>query len=83
MNRSTTKKWTKVVLVLTLNFLIGLGTIASAQDKSKSESRSVSISTLEDGKIKLKVVTKNGDDQQIFEKTYDSREAMKGDEDLE
>lgn len=54
-----------------------------AQGEEVRESKSVSISTTEDGKVKLKVVMKNGSDETTFEKTYDSHDEMYADRDLE
>lgn len=62
---------------------IGVCQSAAAQNESIRESQSVSISDTEDGKVKLKVIIKKGDDETTFEKTYDSREEMHNDPDLE
>lgn len=75
-----------------INFL--LGTILStmfalspvqtmAQTTAMASSQSVSISTTEEGKVKLKVVKKEGNDETTFEKTYDSHEEMMKDPELE
>ena len=82
MQRLTTKKIVELVVVFALNIALGLGTTATAQEKSTNESKSISFTTLEDGKVKIKVVTKSGDNQSIFEKTYDNHEAMKDDPEL-
>lgn len=66
--------------MLTVMMLVGMN--AYAQKGDVNESRSMSISTTEDGKVKLKVITKNGDDTETFEKTYDSREDMENDPEL-
>lgn len=83
MQRLTTKKIIKVLLVFALNIAIGLGMMATAQEKSSNESKSISFTTLDDGKVKIKVVIKSGDDKKIFEKTYDSYEDMEDDPELE
>jgi len=83
MQRSTTKKTIKVLLIFALNIAIGLGMMATAQETTTGESKSISLKTLEDGKVKIKIVTKSGDDQLIFEKTYESHEDMKNDPELE
>lgn len=67
--------------MLTAMLLVGVN--AQSQTEELNESRSVSVSTTEDGKVKLKVVTKKGDDTQTFEKTYDSHEDMQNDPELE
>jgi type IX secretion system substrate protein len=82
MQRLTTKKIVKLILIFALNIVVGLGMMATAQEKSTNESKSISFTTLDDGKVKIKVITKSGDDQSIFEKTYDSHEAMKDDPEL-
>lgn len=66
-----------------LLLLIGVCESADAQNENIRESQSVSISNTEDGKVKLKVVIKKGGDETTFEKTYDSREEMHNDPDLE
>ncbi len=83
MNRSTTKKGIKILLVFALNILVGLGMLATAQNESINESKSVSITSLDNGGVKIKVRIKKGDDEQIIERTYDSYEAMKDDPELE
>lgn len=82
MQRLTTKRIIKLVLIFALNMAVGLGMTATAQEKSTNESKSISFTTLDDGKVKIKVVTKSGEDQSIFEKTYDSHEAMQDDPEL-
>lgn len=64
-------------------FLMVLSVAVLAQDEKIRESQSVSISTTHEGKVKLKVVQKKGNDETTFEKTYDSREEMQNDPDLE
>lgn len=66
-----------------LLLLIGVCESADAQNENIRESQSVSISDTQDGKVKLKVVIKKGDDETTFEKTYESREEMHNDPDLE
>jgi hypothetical protein len=66
-----------------LLLVVGCNQAVQAQNEQIKESQSVSISTTEEGKIKLKVVQKRGDDETTFEKTYDSYEAMHNDPDLE
>lgn len=71
--------------VLSLSFLlnIALSPNTFAQSENVRESQSVSISDTEDGKVKLKVIIKKGNDETTFEKTYDSHEEMQNDPDLE
>ena len=57
--------------------------VVLAQSEDIKESQSVSISTTEDGKVKLKVIQKKGNDETTFEKTYDSYEDIQNDPDLE
>ncbi|WP_420388472.1 T9SS type A sorting domain-containing protein [Roseivirga sp.] len=54
-----------------------------AQDEGTKESKSVSISTTEDGKVKLQVIQRRGEHETNFEKTYESYEDMQNDPDLE
>lgn len=68
-----------VILLLALS----MGQPLKAQDQDIRESQSVSISTTENGKVKLKVIQKKGNDETTFEKTYDSYEDMQNDPDLE
>lgn len=82
MQRLRTKKIVKLILIFALNIAVGLGMMAAAQEKSTNESKSISFTTLDDGKVKIKIVIKLGDDQSIFEKTYESHEAMKADPEL-
>ena len=83
MKRSQQIRSVMFSVALSLVMLFGFNSMASAQDENIRESQSVSISTTEDGKVKLKVVKKNGNDETTFEKTYDSYEEMKNDPDLE
>ena len=62
--------------------LIFVNAASFAQEEVR-ESQSVSISTTENGKFKLKVVKKIGDDETTFEKTYDSYDDIADDPDLE
>lgn len=70
-------------ITLSLILLIGFGKVSQSQTEDARESQSVSISNTEDGKVKLKVVIKKGNDETTFEKTYDSHEEMENDPDLE
>ena len=72
-----------LTLMLALTLSIGLCEVAVAQSQDLRQSQSVSISTTNDGRIKLKVTQRKGDDETIFEKTYDSHEEMQNDEELE
>lgn len=83
MKRSKQLKSVVFSVALGLITLLGLNTTATAQDENIRESQSVSISTTEEGKVKLKVVMKKGNDETTFEKTYDSHEDMQNDPDLE
>lgn len=58
-------------------------TKAMAQTTALATSQSVSISTTEEGKVKLKVVKKEGNDETTFEKIYDSHQEMMNDPELE
>ena len=51
-----------------LLLVVGCNQAVQAQNEQIKESQSVSISTTEEGKIKLKVVQKRGDDETTFEK---------------
>ncbi len=82
MQRLTTKKTVKLILIFAINIAVGIGMLATAQEKTTNESKSISFTTLDDGKVKIKIVTKSGADQSIFEKTYDSQEDMKDDPEL-
>lgn len=81
-NNRNMKRSIKSVFVFMLSALMLVGMNAYAQNEEVNESRSVSVSTTEDGKVKLKVTTKTGTDTQTFEKTYDSHEDMKNDPEL-
>ena len=84
MKRSTTKKRVlSVLLVFALNIILGLGMMAFAQSDSNRESQSVSITTEDDGRVKLKITTKKGDNQEVFEKEYESFSDMEDDPELE
>lgn len=72
----------RILIVLVLPLFLGMGMTSVAQTNDR-QSKSVSISTDDDGKVKLKVTIKNGDDQQIFEKEYDSYEEMQDDPELD
>ena len=71
------------ILAFALVLLVAAGAPLQAQNEHVRESKSVSISTGEDGKVKLKVTIKKGDDTQTFEKTYESHEDMYDDPELE
>lgn len=79
------KQLRKIAFPLALSVLIfiGAGQSVLAQDENVRESQSVSISTTDDGKVKLKVIIKKGNDETTFEKTYDSHEEIQNDPDLE
>ena len=66
-----------------LCLLVAISMNSNAQSNSVRESRSVSITNTEDGKVKLKVTTRKGDDIQSFEKTYESYQDMEDDPELE
>ncbi|KYG83456.1 T9SS type A sorting domain-containing protein [Roseivirga echinicomitans] len=83
MNRSVNKKTLKLVAFFAMMILMATNFDGFAQTQQRSESKSVSVNTTEDGKVKLKVVTKVGDDTKTFEKTYDSYDEINGDPDLE
>ena len=83
MNRSVNKKTLKVVAFVAMMILMATSFDGFAQTQERSQSKSVSINTTEDGKVKLKVVMKVGDDTKTFEKTYDSYDEINGDPDLE
>lgn len=82
-NNRNMKRSIKSVFAFMLTAMMLVGMNAYAQNEKANESRSVSVSTTEDGKVKLKVTTKKGTDTQTFEKTYDSHEDMKNDPELE
>lgn len=81
MKMSVNLRAIKLSLIMTLLLTVGFN--GQAQTESINQSKSVSITTTEDGKVKLKVTTKEGDDSKTFEKTYDSYDDIKGDPDLE
>ncbi len=83
MNRSGNKKTLKMVAFIAIITLLATSFVGHAQTQERSQSQSVSINTTEDGKIKLKVVMKEGNDTKTFEKTYDSYDEINGDPDLE
>lgn len=83
MNNSKQQKTKVFACMLVLSMLIGFGQFSLAQNQDIRQGQSVSISTTEDGKVKLKVVKRDGDDETTFEKTYDSHEEMQNDPDLE
>lgn len=83
MKRSVINSLESAVAVVLLLFASFSVHIVQAQSENIKESQSVSISTTEDGKVKLKVIQKKGNDETTFEKTYDSHEDMKNDPDLE
>ncbi|MGW8121711.1 T9SS type A sorting domain-containing protein [Roseivirga echinicomitans] len=83
MKNSVNKKRLKVVAFIALIILIATSFNGTAQTLERNQSQSVSINTTEDGKIKLKVVMKEGNDTKTFEKTYDSYAEINGDPDLE
>lgn len=79
------KQLQKIIAPIGFALLLSIGVCqsAAAQNENIRESQSVSISNTQDGKVKLKVVIKKGDDETTFEKTYDSHEEMQNDPDLE
>jgi len=83
MKRSVNKKTLKLVAFFAMIILMATSFDGFAQTQERSQSKSVSINTTEDGKVKLKVVLKDGDDTKTFEKTYDSYDEINGDPDLE
>ncbi|WP_323755410.1 T9SS type A sorting domain-containing protein [Roseivirga sp.] len=83
MKRSVNKKTLKVMAFLAMIILMATSFDGFAQTQERSQSKSVSVNTTEDGKVRLKVVTKVGDDTKTFEKTYDSYDEINGDPDLE
>lgn len=78
-----TSKTKKIYGLLVLFMLLSLPVSLSAQHEEIKESKSVSISTTSEGKVKLKVIMKEGNDETTFEKTYDSHEEMYNDPDLD
>lgn len=83
MKRSVSKKMIKVIVAVAMIALFGAGFQSFGQSKTSSQSKSVSITSTEDGKVKLRVEMKVGDDTKTFEKTYDSYDEINGDPDLE
>lgn len=77
------KRSFQILLTFMLALLVTAGMDVQAQSESVNESKSVSISTGEDGKVTLKITTKQGNDTKTFEKTYDSYEEMNDDPELE
>lgn len=77
------KRSINILFTFMLALLVTSGMNVQAQSESVNESKSVSISTGEDGKVTLKVTTKQGNDSKTFEKTYDSYEEMTEDPELE
>lgn len=68
---------------LSFIFLVTMNVHVKAQSENIRESHSVSISNTDEGKVKLKVIMKKGNDETTFEKTYDSYEDMRNDPDLD
>ena len=83
MKRSYFNRTSSMMALMLIMLLTGFGQPAHAQNEDVRQSQSVSISTTEDGKVKLKVIQKKGNDETTFEKTYDSYEEMENDPDLE
>lgn len=77
------KRSFNILFTFMLALLVTAGMNVQAQSESVNESKSVSISTGNDGKVTLKVTTKQGNDTKTFEKTYDSYEEMQDDPELE
>lgn len=80
VNNKRSKKWTMLVIIFLL-FCAGLN--GWAQTESVNKGKSISITSTDDGKVKLKVVTKEGNDSKTFEKTYESYSDIENDPDLE
>ena len=83
MNNLKRQKTRFFAVMLAISMLIMFGQFSLAQNRDIRQGQSVSISTTDDGKVKLKVVKRDGDDETTFEKTYDSHEEMQNDPDLE
>lgn len=83
MKRSVFNKFLNIGGLMVLLLIVNVSAPLLAQDENIRESQSVSISHTEDGKVKLKVIQKKGNDETTFEKTYDSYEDMQNDPDLE
>lgn len=83
MKRSVFNKFLNIGGLMVLLLMVNVSAPLLAQDENIRESQSVSISHTEDGKVKLKVIQKKGNDETTFEKTYDSYEDMQNDPDLE
>lgn len=83
MKRSVFRQIITAGSLMVLLLMFNMSQSLKAQDEEIKESQSVSISTTEDGKVKLKVLQKKGNDETTFEKTYDSYEDMQNDPDLE
>ena len=82
MKRSKTRFYHLLTIVFSIALLCSVSNSSFGQEETR-ESQSVSISTTEDGKVKLKVVKKVGNDETTFEKTYDSYDEIPDDPDLE
>ena len=83
MKRSVLNRFSSIGVCALLMLITISAQWVKAQNEEIKESQSVSISTTEDGKVKLKVIQKKGNDETTFEKTYDSYEDMQNDPDLE
>lgn len=81
-NNRNMKRSIRTMVAFMITALMMVGVNAYAQNEEINESRSVSISTTDNGKVKLKVITKRGNDTETFEKTYDSHEDMENDPEL-
>ena len=82
MKRSKVKFSHLFTFLLSVMMSVAATNLSVAQDDIR-ESQSVSISNTADGKVKLKVIKKVGNDETTFEKTYDSYDDIANDPDLE
>lgn len=77
------KKLLKATVAIAAIAMLSTGFQSFGQTEEQRQSKSVSITTTEDGKVKLKVEMKEGNDTKTFEKTYDSYADIQDDPDLE
>jgi hypothetical protein len=83
MKNLITKRSKRALRLVTFCLLFCLSFNGWAQSENVETGKSISISTTADGKVKLKVTIKEGNDTKNFEKTYDSYDDIRGDPDLE
>ena len=83
MNWSLNKKMFKATVAIVAIALLVNGFQSFGQTEEMRQSKSVSITTTEDGKVKLRVEMKEGNDTKTFEKTYDNYAEIHQDPDLE